>query len=112
MTKITQAEFDKRLELHRLWRDGLGLGVRLVIRDSDFTGLSTSNNVLRNCVFTGCDFTGSDFTGCDLRYSDFTGSDFTGCDFTGSALRYSDFTGSDFTGSDLTGVILPTGIDI
>lgn len=108
---ITKSEFDKKMELHRLWVDEIEGGERASFSGEHFdNGIDMSCMDLRHVDFSGAHFTRTSFRGAQLISSDLSGAHMSGVDFTGACMRESDLTGASIKYSNFDNAILNRAI--
>lgn len=98
----TQAEFDKLLGSHRLWRTGDDkLGCQLYISGSLMKGLQLSKQYLGKSMFYACDF-----DSVDVSATSFEDATLHRCEFFKANLQSTDFSGADMSDNRFQGAQL------
>lgn len=85
MKTVTKQEFDKRMELHRLWLERKDGGEM-----ASFSGMHFDDGF----DMSGMDLRQVDFTDADLHCANLSGSDLTGADFFGACMSDANLMGA------------------
>lgn len=112
MNKISQEELDKKVNLHRIWLEDKEGGERLVLTESDLSGVILTGANLGYAILTGANLrhtnlseanlTGANLRHANLRYADLRYSDLSSADLRNANLRYADLSFIDLNGTNLT----------
>lgn len=101
MKKITQAQLNEVIKLHRMFLMGTSGGIRAVLKFHDLSDLDFSKANLANA-----DLSGSILNGANLSLGDFNNTNFFSCDLYKTDMRGSNFTRADFRGTQILGANL------
>lgn len=119
MRRITQAELDEAIGLHREYLawfeqqvEGLETGVhsvqpkrgeRLVLMGCDLAGLDLHGADLRFAILDNCKLARADMRNCELDHAEITGSTLEDADLSGAKLHRTDMQETRIQGTALTG---------
>lgn len=104
---ITKNEFDKKMELHRLWVEKGTVGARASFSGMHFAEeFDMSGMDLRAVDFTNAYLYGANLSGSDLTGADFSGANMSQANLSGAKINNAHFKKAYMRGATLTGAMI------